>query len=42
MVCKIFKEKNDRLLLEEVNGIMEGYFIFVNKKVLFYKVVGFL
>jgi hypothetical protein len=42
MVCKTFKEKNDRLLLEEVNGIMEGYFTLVNKKAPFHKAAGSL
>ena len=37
MVCKTFKEKNDRMLLEEVNGIMEGYFMLVGKKAPFHK-----
>lgn len=37
MVCKTFKEKKDKMLLEEVNGIMKGYFMLVGKKAPFHK-----
>lgn len=42
MVCKTFKEKNDRMLLEEVNGIMKGYFMLLGKKVPFHKAAASL